>query len=121
MEAAAKLYGQGLKRSQIARVMKNLLTSNTNPRTDEERLQSARGKLRRWEQSPRFRDLIYQYAVVKTDLALPSVLDGVTRKARRGRVDAAKLLLEITGRHSSRDGQGDTNVTVQIANIPRPD
>ena len=119
-DAVAKLYGRGFKRPDIARALLPYLTAGTNPRTEEERLASARAKLRRWEQSQKFRDLVYKYAVVKVDMGMPEVLDGVFRKAKRGRVDAAKLLLEITGRHSSKEATAEANVTVQIANIPRP-
>jgi hypothetical protein len=121
-DVVAKLYGRGFKRSDIARALLPYLTAGMkNPRTDEERLQHARSKLRRWEHSSDFRDLVYQYAVVKVDMGIPEVLEGVFRKAKRGRVDAAKLLLEITGRHSSKEATAEANVTVQIANLPRPE
>lgn len=121
-EAVAKLYGRGFKRAEIARALLPYLTAGMrHPRTDEERMQHARAKLRRWEYSQKFRDLVYKYAVVKVDMGTPEILDGVFRKAKRGRVDAAKLLLEITGRHSSKENHAEANVTVQIANVPRPE
>lgn len=120
-DAVAKLYGRGFKRAEIARALLPYLTAGMSPRTEEEALQAARTKLRRWEQSQKFRDLVYKYAVVKVDMGIPEVLEGVFRKAKRGRVDAAKLLLEITGRHTSNEGAAEANVTVQIANLPRPE
>jgi hypothetical protein len=121
-DAVAKLYGRGFKRPDIARALLPYLCAGMkNPRSEEEMLQHARSKLRRWEHSTTFRDLVYQYAVVKVDMGIPEVLEGVFRKAKRGRVDAAKLLLEITGRHSSKEATAEANVTVQIANLPRPE
>jgi hypothetical protein len=80
----------------------------------------ARHKLRRWEKRRDFRDLIYANAVAGLDLELPEILQGVGRSAKKGRVDAARLALEVTGRHT-RDDQPPTQVTVQIANLPRPE
>ena len=118
-KAAAKLLGQGLENGQVARILLEYLAPKG--RTDEQKMTQARGKLRRWQRNPAFRDLIYQQAVVKTDLALPAVLGGIVQKAKRGRVDAARLALELTGRHNPKGDQAPTNITVQIANIPRPE
>jgi hypothetical protein len=68
---------------------------------------------------PKFRDLIFQEAVVSLDLKTPLILNGVAKAAQRGRVDAARLALEVTGRHTSHEAQV-TNVQVVLQNIPRP-
>jgi len=90
-------------------------------RTQEEREAQARHKLRRWEKTQKFRDLVYEVAVVKLDMDVPQILEGVSNRAKRGRVDAARLALEVTGRHNPKGEQQAPNITVQIANIPRPE
>lgn len=116
----AKLYGQGYTRAQIAKTLVDHLAPTMAGRPLEQRLSHARAKLRRWEHRELFRDEVYKQAVVKTDLALPSILKGVVRTARRGRVDAARLALEVTGRHNPRGEQQAPNVVVAINGIPRP-
>ena len=110
-EAAAKLYGAGFRRPQVAKAMAHLFGSE----------RAARSRLRRLEKKQEFRDQVYSYAVVETDLELPSILKGVTRAARRGRVDAAKLALAVTGRHSDKSDM-PSEVVLRIDNgMPRPD
>jgi hypothetical protein len=58
--------------------------------------------------------------VVDLDLSTPDILKGLARKARRGRVDAAKLALEITGRHVTKGEATMPNIVVQIGGLPRP-
>ena len=118
--AAAKLYGQGIPRRTIAKAMAEYLCPNSTARTREQLLATARKKLRTWEMQKSFRDLVWNHAVVALDMDSPAILAGVSRSAKRGRVDAARLALEVTGRHT-KDEQAVTNVTVQIANVPRPE
>lgn len=117
---AAKLYGQGWSRSKVARIMLNHLVTNGQDRPEEQRLSQARAKLRRWEQDEKFRDMIYRKAVVDLDLATPEILQGVAKKAKRGRVDAARLALELTGRHNPKGDTAATQVVVAINGVPRP-
>jgi hypothetical protein len=119
-EVAAKLYGRGFTRAAIARALVDYLTYNSVARNDEQRLSNARSKLKRWEQQDDFRNLVYKYAVVELDMDSPGILKAVAHSAKKGRVDAAKLALEITGRHSKEDTP-PTQVTIQIANLPRPE
>ena len=86
----------------------------------EQQLRAARTKLKRWESQQAFRDLVWELAVVDLDLTTPSILRGVARSAKRGRVDAAKLALEITGRHVTKGDQTAPNITIAFAGIPRP-
>jgi EAL domain-containing protein (putative c-di-GMP-specific phosphodiesterase class I) len=86
----------------------------------EQRMNQARRKLRNWEQKQLFRDTIYQYAIVGLDMQTPGILNGVARKAKRGRVDAAKLVLELTGRHVTKGEVTAPNIVVQIGGLPRP-
>jgi len=122
--AAAQLYGSGYRRRQIMRILFDTIAPAKRPgrrdRTIEERQSLARNKLRRWERSPKFRDLIYSVAVQELDLETPAILRGVANRAKRGRVDAARLALEVTGRHNPKGQEKPTEIHVQIANIPRP-
>lgn|SRR5215469_1476958 len=120
-ETAARLYGRGYKRSQIARaLMDQLYPVNGVARTTEQKLSSVSKKLRRWEYSQEFRDLVYKYAVVDLDMSTPAILTGLATRAKRGRVDAARLALELTGRHVKDSSDAPVNVTVNLANVARP-
>lgn len=119
-EHCAKLYGQGWKRSKVARIMIDHLVPNGMERPLEQRLSQARAKLRRWEQDEEFRNMIYHKAVVELDMATPEILKGLASKAKRGRVDATRLALELTGRHNPKGDQVPAQVVVAINGIPRP-
>jgi len=101
--------------------MDHLYPTNGVARTYEQKMSHCNQKLRRWEYSQEFRDLVYKYAVVDLDMDTPAILVGLSRRAKRGRVDAARLALELTGRHSKEQDQGAVNVTVNLANVARPD
>jgi hypothetical protein len=121
-ETAARLYGRGYKRSQIARALKDqLYPENGVARSDEQKLSHCNHKLRRWEYSQEFRDLVYKYAVVDLDMSTPAILTALSKRAQRGRVDAARLALELSGRHTKDAENGPVNVTVNLANVARPD
>jgi len=77
-------------------------------------------KLRRLERRKDFRDLIYQYALEITDTKSGAILKGITDRAVRGRVDAAKFALELTGRYTPRGHEQATSVTIAINGVPRP-
>jgi hypothetical protein len=118
--AAAKLYGSGYTRGAISRAMMEQLTPQMAGRPRDQRLTRARSKLRRWEMTQSFRDLVWDHAVVQLDMSTPSILQGVARKARSGRVDAAKLALELTGRYVPAGTAQPTQVAVVFQGIPRP-
>lgn len=120
-ETAAKLYGQGFSRPKIARILrKHLITELMRTRPMEQQLTAARARLKAWEKQDDFRDLVYNLAIVKLDLATPQIIAGVTKQAKRGRVDAARLALELTGRHNPKGDDKPTQVMVQINGVPRP-
>lgn len=69
-----------------------------------------------------FRDRLWDYALLRADLDTPAILAGVVRKAKRGRVDAAKLALGIVGRYEERGDVQATQVTVVFGgDVPRPE
>lgn len=80
----------------------------------------ARLKLARWEKEQSFRDLIWNDAVVRLDLKTPKILEGMAKKAIKGNIMAARLALEITGRHNPKGEAAPTQVAVVINGIPRP-
>jgi len=100
--------------------MDQLYPVNGVARTTEQKLSSVSKKLRRWEYSQEFRDLVYKYAVVDLDMSTPAILTGLATRAKRGRVDAARLALELTGRHVKDSSDAPVNVTVNLANVARP-
>jgi hypothetical protein len=116
---AATLLAQGYQPKQVAQALHRELCPDSQP---ESSFRTAYAKLRRWRrEDSSFRDLIYEMAVTELDLKAPLIFNGVSRAAMRGRVDAARLALEVTGRHTPNHETVVTNVTVQVANIPRPD
>jgi hypothetical protein len=108
-DVAAQLYGMGFKRAQIARKFAPLFPS----------YQAARRRLAKLEKRQEFRDLIYKYAVQKLDLQTPAILEGVGRAAKRGRVDAAKLALAVTERHTDKS-DGPQHVLIELKGLDRP-
>jgi hypothetical protein len=109
---AAQLYGRGFRRPQIARALQQYLTARGD-------LKGARGKLAKWEKQQEFRDLIYENAILKTDLETPHILAGVTAAAKRGRVDAAKLALSLVGRYTDKS-EMPAEVTLKLEGFVRP-
>jgi len=118
METAARLYGRGMKRNEVAKILRVQLAPTA--RNGTEQMKYATRTLRRWERNQDFRDLMYVHAVNQLDLETPKILQGVASKGRRGRVDAARLALEITGRHNPKGDSQPAQVAVVIAGVPRP-
>lgn len=117
-EKAAELYGQGYRRSQVARILQDHLVKDMGQKTDK--LKLARHRLRMWEKDQKFRDLIYARAVVEIDLETPQIIKGIVARAKDGRVDAARLALEVSGRHDPKGDSAPTQVVVAFGAIPRP-
>lgn len=111
MEICAKLYGLGLKRPQVARHIAPYF---------QQGYRGARRKLRKWEEQQAFRDLMWKHAVHKLDLDTPQILEGVSKAAKRGRVDAAKLALAITERHTDKSDMPAV-VELRLQQVERPD
>jgi len=118
-EVAARLYGQGMPRRDIAVALLDQLVPNGHHRPRAERLKQARGKLRDWERDPKFRDLLWSIALIQTDMQTPQIVQGLVAKAKRGRVDAAKLALELTGRYTAKGENQPTQVAVVFNGIQR--
>jgi hypothetical protein len=117
----ARLYGRGFTRAQIVNALWLELTPHSVAKTLDLRKNRARSKLRRWEMSQEFRDMVYQHSVVDLDMSTPRILQGLSRKAQRGQVDAARLVLELTGRHSTKDTAVVPNIAIVLdPTVARP-
>lgn len=125
-ETAARLYAQGFNRAKISRILLDHLVPNKFfddglARPEEQLLAQARKKLRNWERDDKFRALVYAQGLIKVDLASGVIMDGLVKKAKKGRVDASRLLFEMTGRHNPRGEAAPTQISVVIAGMPRPE
>jgi hypothetical protein len=116
---AARLYGKGYNRMQIARILIDHLAPNEDESIAKRNKQALKF-LRNLETKDWFRDLVYTEAVGEMDMKIPGILRAMAGRAKH-RVDAARLILEVTGRHNPKGEVQPPNITVQIANIPRPE
>jgi hypothetical protein len=119
--AAARLLAQGKPVSLVARTLKqHLLTPYelTKP-VVKQQLRASR-KIRQLQRRKDFRDLVWQLAVERLDTRTPDILDGVADRAVAGRVDAAKLSLEVAGRYSPKGHDQPTAVQIVVNGVPRP-
>lgn len=118
---AAELLGQGMSRSQVATKMEKwLITKAQQQHSPVRRRRYALRNLRRWQKKKEFRDLVWEHAVEHLDSRTPRILEGVAHRAEAGRVDAAKLGLEIAGRYTPKGQDAPTNVVIAVNGVPRP-
>lgn len=116
---AAKLYGLGYGRGEISKaVAEEMYADKEWLRSDK--ISKARTTLRRWEEKQWFRDLVWDSAVIELDMSSGQILRGIKNKAKRGRVDAAKLALAITGRHNEKEQAVPAAVTINLNSVARP-
>lgn len=119
-EAAARLLAQGYSVEAVAEVLWRHMTPRSDHRLPAYRKRSARTKIRGWRREQSFRDLMYENGLRELDLAAPAIMRGVAGKAKRGRVDAARLAFELTGRHVPKGEAQPTQVHLHIEGVPRP-
>lgn len=86
----------------------------------QKRLKKARTRIRHWMSTQKMRDLLWQETMIGLDLATPAIVNGVKRKAAAGRIDAARLALELTGRHAPHAEVQPAQINIQFGDIPRP-
>lgn len=115
----AMLLGQGYTVGQVAERMVDYIVQ-TSRSTPEKKKKQARTRIRKWRQRQDFRDLVYECTLERLDNETPQMLAGILRKAKAGRVDAAKLVLELTQRHVPRGEPVIPNVQVIFEGVPRP-
>lgn len=88
--------------------------------SEAKRMKKARARCRAWAHSETFRQALWDWSVNEMDLATPSILQGITAKAAAGRVDAARLALEITGRHAPNVDVQPASIQIVMGGVPRP-
>lgn len=116
----AMLLGQGFSIPQVAARMVDYIIQKSN-RDPAYRKKLARNRLRKWRKRPEFRDKQWEAAVTALDNSTPAILKGLAKKAIAGRVDATKLALEITERHTPKGEPMAANVQVVFTGLPRPE
>lgn len=116
-----ELYGRGVTRRKVARLMLKFLAPGDGKMNTAQRMRVAVRRLTQMESRKWFRDALWEYALIQADIETPQILAGVTRKAKEGRVDAAKLALGITGRYTETGDVQATQVNILFgSDIPRP-
>lgn len=88
--------------------------------TQKKLYQKARARTRAWSHGELFRQALWDWSVNEMDLATPAILQGITAKAAAGRVDAARLALEITGRHAPNVDVQPASIHIVMGGVPRP-
>ena len=119
--AAIRLFAAGKPRNVVAKALARHMYPDIHREDPSLALRKTRKRLRSWEETEWFRNAVYDGALMDLDMGLPEILQGMKRRARR-RVDAARLVLEVTGRHNPR-GQETQPTVVQInmgGAMPRP-
>ena len=116
---AAELYGRGMTLTQVTTALQDYIEP---PHDDPEvRRRKALRKVRVWAHSQWFRDLAWEASVRQADLETGNILRGLTKTARRGRVDAAKMVMGVAGRYEEKGFGQAAQVNVVIEGVPRPD
>lgn len=118
-DKAALLFAKGKTVPQIAK----LLGDHIHPQVADRRLQlkKSRGTLRRWLMTNKMRDAVYEYGRTLLDLESTAIMRGISRKAKEGRVDAARLALELNGRHAPHTEEKPAQIVLAFGNVPRPE
>lgn len=111
-------YSQGASVGAIARRYAHHLIPHEQ--NEDQRLKKARSKVRKWIRTQKFRDAIWSQSVVELDLESPAIHRGLARKAKAGRVDAARLVFELNGRHSPHTEVQPAAINIVLGGIPRP-
>lgn len=115
---AARMVARGMPIRVVAQKLADWIVPGEGNR--EQQLKKSRARLRRWGRTQAFRDAVWEEAVHRLDLRTGEILEGVARKAAAGRVDAARLGLEVTGRHSPHTEIQPATVNVVFGDVPRP-
>lgn len=114
----ARMMARGTALRVIAKKLADYIVPDEPDR--QKQLKKARARIRSWARTQKFRDAIYEEALIRVDQKTGEIMDGVVEKAVAGRVDAARLALEITGRHSPHTEIQPAQVNVVFSGIPRP-
>lgn len=119
--AVVSLYARGMSRKQVASALVDRLGGRSTSYTRVDRVRIAIRKLKRLEKQQWFRDKLWEMAMIETDLGMVEVMKGITHEAKRGRVEAAKLVLDVTGRHTQSGDRAPANIQIHFNQLPRPE
>lgn len=114
----AQWFARGVGPSQIARRMQHQLVPHEAD--DKLRMKKAKKRVRTWLSTAKMRDAVYAEAQILLDLESPAIMRGVAKKAKAGRVDAARLAFELNGRHSPHTDVQPASINIVFAGVPRP-
>lgn len=115
----ASYMAKGFSVSQAAKKFaKGICPHERNPKVQ---IRKARTRINRWGQTQAFRDAIWEYTLIGADLSSPAAVRGIARKAAAGRVDAARFLMELNGRHSPYAETTPAAINIIFNGIPRPE
>ena len=111
-EKVAALIADGIDPPEIARKI---------AKGDERKAKTWRHKIRLWAAHDEyFRALLHSHAMGTLVEGLNPATAGISKRAGRGRIDGAKLLLEATGFHNPRvDHKHSGDIKIKL-DIPRP-
>jgi hypothetical protein len=116
--AAIRLYSQGFLRNKTAEVIMHEFWPEEQWNAKLQKV--IRRKLQIWEGTQVFRDALWEETVQNLDMDVARIVRGVSVKAQRGDVPAAKFSLELTGRYQSKD-QAPTAINISLGqDMPRP-
>lgn len=118
----AELLGRNVSRHDIVDRYQEQILSQFQKRNYSKKRQrlAALRRVRTWQKSKAFRDLVYAHAIDQLDSRSPEILNGIADRASLGRVDAAKLGLELSGRYTPRGTEVPTAVSIVVNGVPRP-
>jgi hypothetical protein len=120
-QAAVRLLASGKPRQTVVKLLAKHVYPVDWDRDPKMATRLMSRRLRQWEDREWFRDAVYHTTMIHLDADLPTIMRGMSRRAKR-RVDAARLVLEVTGRHNPR-GEAAPPAVVQInfgGALPRP-
>jgi hypothetical protein len=110
----AELLANGMTPAALARKL---------AKGDKKKAQRLRARFRYWVwHVPAFQQALMAQAKGEAALQATAAIPAVGRRAQRGRVDATKLLLEVSGMHNPKvNHEHSGEVKITLATMPRPE
>lgn len=117
---AAMMIAQGKPIGQVGKAL--VKYARPNPAIPEKvRIRRTINRIRKLQRTREdYRDFIYEQSLLRLEREIPDIFTGLTRKAKAGRVDAAKLILEVTGRHAPQTEVVPAHIHLNLTGVPRP-
>jgi len=115
---AARLMAKGLPLPVIAKRLADYMVPDEPHRPTQ--LKKTRHRLRNWQKTQKFRDALFEEAMIQADVRAGEIMNGVIDRAVAGRIDAARLVFEMTGRHSPHTEIQPAQVNLVFGDIGRP-